>query len=426
MKYGLDNLQQEVIKAYLCLFPYEEPVITISDINDKLNSDNLKQAYRKAAKQNHPDYGGDSSKMQEINEANEILTNYLKQRDSKNNYQEQQVIVSPEERDKRLNILNQAFKVRQHEINLKYLDNLRKIAHTYLSDKVKRYFEFNQMRNNEFYQVKKKYQNIKDQILTIDDETFKKNVEDFSEMSYKSIKATYSFIKEELKSSLEDLTKSESDIENAIKSEGEMYKNKIRDISMLITYNALTDEGLSDEDRLIICEVYYNNLIPSTNNYATEISQLNQYISFLDTADLFSQNNFSFLEEIENIIYSEKSKKIIREFTIEYKEDRKMITNNINELYLELQSKLKEQITNVMKTLQLLRLSINPQVLMHLKSDYNKIMDDSSSENVILLDFLKREYDVLKEHFGERILKNYQEESSFSINTEFNVEKKRI
>ena len=143
MKYGLDITSQEVIKSYLQLFPEESPAITINEIRLKLNSDNLKQAYRKSARQNHPDHGGVLSKMQEVNNANETLINYLKQQDNKDNFPKQQTFVSDEEKKKRQNILSQVFKIRQYEISSKYLDNLRRITNTTcLSDNIKEYFDY--------------------------------------------------------------------------------------------------------------------------------------------------------------------------------------------------------------------------------------------------------------------------------------------
>jgi curved DNA-binding protein len=47
----------------------------ILGIDRNATPDEIKSAYRKLAKQYHPDLGGDSSKFKEINEANDILSN---------------------------------------------------------------------------------------------------------------------------------------------------------------------------------------------------------------------------------------------------------------------------------------------------------------------------------------------------------------
>lgn len=414
MKYGLDITSQEVIKAYLQLFPEESPAITINEIRLKLNSDNLKQAYRKSARRNHPDHGGVLSKMQEVNNANETLINYLKQQDNKDNFPKRQTFVSDEEKKKRQNILSQVFKNCQYEISLKYLDNLRRITNTTcLSDKIKEYFELNQISNKEICQMKKQYTEINAKILTADDETFKRSIESFSKVAYKDIKR-------KLKEVLVDIEKYGIDIESDIEKECKVYKNKICGISMLIVYDALNKIELSDEDKLIICEIYYDSQISSNNPIAMDIKKLNEYLAFLNSADTHFQDNIPLLKEIESTIFSKKFQNIEN---IENIENRKKIVNDINDAYRKLRCNLKEQIKSIM---ELFQFGIDFQVFIRLKNDYNKIMSNPSCESMELLTFLKSQYVVMGKYFEKGTLKNYQKAPLFSINTESNTGKKRI
>lgn len=61
---------------------YYRDALDILNLNEYCTQDDLKKAYKKAAKQNHPDLGGSEEKMQEINEAKSVLEKWIETREN--------------------------------------------------------------------------------------------------------------------------------------------------------------------------------------------------------------------------------------------------------------------------------------------------------------------------------------------------------
>lgn len=422
MKSKVNIKTNEIINAYLKFFPTESPFISLDDIRIKLDTDTLNKVYRRLAKENHPDHGGSGAIMKEINSAREVLTAYLK---SPNNINIQEPRRNPqsEELNKRLDILEKAYHIALHETNSRYLRNLQNIKNiNNLSEKIEKYFEYQDNWHKEVKQIETLYNQVKATITVLDEETFNKTIVSLAHKEYRNIKIIYDFLKDILKTEQKDIKSLSKKVEYLLERERLLYIKKLDTIRLSFAYNLLVKDktqSLSDEDRLSICEATnYNS--SQQNPYTKDIIIFTKYLEKLTNFNI--SPDISILKEIEKIFISKQY--LTYQSETRDIEDNKEKSQIIEKIKLDLQKKLRSQIDLIIKDLQILRLSIDPQVLMRLKSDYNKITSAKDCATSVLLDFLKEEYSVMEEYLGKRTLASYQQEAFFTINEEVSPPKK--
>lgn len=422
MKSKVNIKTNEIINAYLKFFPTESPFISLDDIRIKLDTDTLNKVYRRLAKENHPDHGGSGAIMKEINSAREVLTAYLK---SPNNINIQEPRRNPqsEELNKRLDILEKAYHIALHETNSRYLRNLQNIKNiNNLSEKIEKYFEYQDNWHKEVKQIETLYNQVKATITVLDEETFNKTIVSLAHKEYRNIKIIYDFLKDILKTEQKDIKSLSKKVEYLLERERLLYIKKLDTIRLSFAYNLLVKDktqSLSDEDKLSICEATnYNS--SQQNPYTKDIIIFTKYLEKLTNFNI--SPDISILKEIEKIFISKQY--LTYQSETRDIEDNKEKSQIIEKIKLDLQKKLRSQIDLIIKDLQILRLSIDPQVLMRLKSDYNKITSAKDCATSVLLDFLKEEYSVMEEYLGKRTLASYQQEAFFTINEEVSPPKK--
>lgn len=422
MKSKVNIKTNEIINAYLKFFPTESPFISLDDIRIKLDTDTLNKVYRRLAKENHPDHGGSGAIMKEINSAREVLTAYLK---SPNNINIQEPRRNPqsEELNKRLDILEKAYHIALHETNSRYLHNLQNIKNiNNLSEKIEKYFEYQDNWHKEVKQIEILYNQVKATITVLDEETFNKTIVSLAHKEYRNIKIIYDFLKDILKTEQKDIKSLSKKVEYLLERERLLYIKKLDTIRLSFAYNLLVKDktqSLSDEDKLSICEATnYNS--SQQNPYTKDIIIFTKYLEKLTNFN--TSPDISILKEIEKIFISKQY--LTYQSETRDIEDNKEKSQIIEKIKLDLQKKLRSQIDLIIKDLQILRLSIDPQVLMRLKSDYNKITSAKDCATSVLLDFLKEEYSVMEEYLGKRTLASYQQEAFFTINEEVSPPKK--
>lgn len=422
MKSKVNIKTNEIINAYLKFFPTESPFISLDDIRIKLDTDTLNKVYRRLAKENHPDHGGSGAIMKEINSAREVLTAYLK---SPNNINIQEPRRNPqsEELNKRLDILEKAYHIALHETNSRYLRNLQNIKNiNNLSEKIEKYFEYQDNWHKEVKQIETLYNQVKATITVLDEETFNKTIVSLAHKEYRNIKIIYDFLKDILKTEQKDIKSLSKKVEYLLERERLLYIKKLDTIRLSFAYNLLVKDktqSLSDEDKLSICEATnYNS--SQQNPYTKDIIIFTKYLEKLTNFNI--SPDISILKEIEKIFISKQY--LTYQSETRDIEDNKEKSQIIEKIKLDLQKKLRSQIDLIIKDLQILRLSIDPQVLMRLKSDYNKITSAKDCATSVLLDFLKEEYSVMEEYLGKRTLASYQQEAFFTINEEVSPSKK--
>lgn len=422
MKSKVNIKTNEIINAYLKFFPTESPFISLDDIRIKLDTDTLNKAYRRLANENHPDHGGSVAIMQEINSAKEVLTAYLK---SPNNINIQEPRRNPqsEELNKRLDILEKAYHIALHETNSRYLRNLQNIKNiNNLSEKIEKYFEYQDNWHKEVKQIETLYNQVKATITVLDEEAFNKTIVSLAHKEYRNIKIIYDFLKDILKTEQKDIKSLSKKVEYLLERERLLYIKKLDTIRLSFAYNLLVKDktqSLSDEDKLSICEATnYNS--SQQNPYTKDIIIFTKYLEKLTNFN--TSPDISILKEIEKIFISKQY--LTYQSETRDIEDNKEKSQIIEKIKLDLQKKLRSQIDLIIKDLQILRLSIDPQVLMRLKSDYNKITSAKDCATSVLLDFLKEEYSVMEEYLGKRTLASYQQEAFFTINEEVSPPKK--
>lgn len=422
MKSKVNIKTNEIINAYLKFFPTESPFISLDDIRIKLDTDTLNKVYRRLAKENHPDHGGSGAIMKEINSAREVLTAYLK---SPNNINIQEPRRNPqsEELNKRLDILEKAYHIALHETNSRYLRNLQNIKNiNNLSEKIEKYFEYQDNWHKEVKQIETLYNQVKATITVLDEETFNKTIVSLAHKEYRNIKIIYDFLKDILKTEQKDIKSLSKKVEYLLERERLLYIKKLDTIRLSFAYNLLVKDktqSLSDEDKLSICEATnYNS--SQQNPYTKDIIIFTKYLEKLTNFN--TSPDISILKEIEKIFISKQY--LTYQSETRDIEDNKEKSQIIEKIKLDLQKKLRSQIDLIIKDLQILRLSIDPQVLMRLKSDYNKITSAKDCATSVLLDFLKEEYSVMEEYLGKRTLASYQQEALFTINEEVSPPKK--
>lgn len=422
MKSKVNIKTNEIINAYLKFFPTESPFISLDDIRIKLDTDTLNKVYRRLAKENHPDHGGSGAIMKEINSAREVLTAYLK---SPNNINIQEPRRNPqsEELNKRLDILEKAYHIALHETNSRYLHNLQNIKNiNSLSEKIEKYSEYQNNWHKEVKQIETLYNQVKATITVLDEETFNKTIVSLAHKEYRNIKIIYDFLKDILKTEQKDIKSLSKKVEYLLERERLLYIKKLDTIRLSFAYNLLVKDktqSLSDEDKLSICEATnYNS--SQQNPYTKDIIIFTKYLEKLTNFN--TSPDISILKEIEKIFISKQY--LTYQSETRDIEDNKEKSQIIEKIKLDLQKKLRSQIDLIIKDLQILRLSIDPQVLMRLKSDYNKITSAKDCATSVLLDFLKEEYSVMEEYLGKRTLASYQQEAFFTINEEVSPPKK--
>lgn len=422
MKSKVNIKTNEIINAYLKFFPTESPFISLDDIRIKLDTDTLNKVYRRLAKENHPDHGGSGAIMKEINSAREVLTAYLK---SPNNINIQEPRRNPqsEELNKRLDILEKAYHIALHETNSRYLRNLQNIKNiNNLSEKIEKYFEYQDNWHKEVKQIETLYNQVKATITVLDEETFNKTIVSLAHKEYRNIKIIYDFLKDILKTEQKDIKSLSKKVEYLLERERLLYIKKLDTIRLSFAYNLLVKDktqSLSDEDKLSICEATnYNS--SQQNPYTKDIIIFTKYLEKLTNFNI--SPDISILKEIEKIFISKQY--LTYQSETRDIEDNKEKSQIIEKIKLDLQKKLRSQIDLIIKDLQILRLSIDPQVLMRLKSDYNKITSAKDCATSVLLDFLKEEYSVMEEYLGKKTLASYQQEALFTINEEVSPPKK--
>lgn len=422
MKSKVNIKTNEIISAYLKFFPTESPFISLDDIRIKLDTDTLNKVYRRLAKENHPDHGGSGAIMKEINSAREVLTAYLK---SPNNINIQEPRRNPqsEELNKRLDILEKAYHIALHETNSRYLRNLQNIKNiNNLSEKIEKYFEYQDNWHKEVKQIETLYNQVKATITVLDEEAFNKTIVSLAHKEYRNIKIIYDFLKDILKTEQKDIKSLSKKVEYLLERERLLYIKKLDTIRLSFAYNLLVKDktqSLSDEDKLSICEATnYNS--SQQNPYTKDIIIFTKYLEKLTNFN--TSPDISILKEIEKIFISKQY--LTYQSETRDIEDNKEKSQIIEKIKLDLQKKLRSQIDLIIKDLQILRLSIDPQVLMRLKSDYNKITSAKDCATSVLLDFLKEEYSVMEEYLGKRTLASYQQEAFFTINEEVSPPKK--
>ena len=422
MKSKVNIETSEIINAYLKFFPTESPFISLDDIRIKLDTDTLNKAYRRLANENHPDHGGSVAIMQEINSAKEVLTAYLKSPHNIN-IQEPRRDSQSEELNKRLDILEKAYHIALHETNSRYLRNLQNIKNiNNLSEKIEKYFEYQDNWHKEVKQIETLYNQVKATITVLDEETFNKTIVSLAHKEYRNIKIIYDFLKDILKTEQKDIKSLSKKVEYLLERERLLYIKKLDTIRLSFAYNLLVKDktqSLSDEDKLSICEATnYNS--SQQNPYTKDIIIFTKYLEKLTNFNI--SPDISILKEIEKIFISKQY--LTYQSETRDIEDNKEKSQIIEKIKLDLQKKLRSQIDLIIKDLQILRLSIDPQVLMRLKSDYNKITSAKDCATSVLLDFLKEEYSVMEEYLGKRTLASYQQEAFFTINEEVSPPKK--
>lgn len=422
MKSKVNIKTNEIINAYLKFFPTESPFISLDDIRIKLDTDTLNKVYRRLAKENHPDHGGSGAIMKEINSAREVLTAYLKSPNNIN-IQEPRRNSQSEELNKRLDILEKAYHIALHETNSRYLRNLQNIKNiNNLSEKIEKYFEYQDNWHKEVKQIETLYNQVKATITVLDEETFNKTIVSLAHKEYRNIKIIYDFLKDILKTEQKDIKSLSKKVEYLLERERLLYIKKLDTIRLSFAYNLLVKDktqSLSDEDKLSICEATnYNS--SQQNPYTKDIIIFTKYLEKLTNFNI--SPDISILKEIEKIFISKQY--LTYQSETRDIEDNKEKSQIIEKIKLDLQKKLRSQIDLIIKDLQILRLSIDPQVLMRLKSDYNKITSAKDCATSVLLDFLKEEYSVMEEYLGKRTLASYQQEALFTINEEVSPSKK--
>lgn len=422
MKSKVNIKTNEIINAYLKFFPTESPFISLDDIRIKLDTDTLNKVYRRLAKENHPDHGGSGAIMKEINSAREVLTAYLKSPNNIN-IQEPRRNSQSEELNKRLDILEKAYHIALHETNSRYLRNLQNIKNiNNLSEKIEKYFEYQDNWHKEVKQIETLYNQVKATITVLDEETFNKTIVSLAHKEYRNIKIIYDFLKDILKTEQKDIKSLSKKVEYLLERERLLYIKKLDTIRLSFAYNLLVKDktqSLSDEDKLSICEATnYNS--SQQNPYTKDIIIFTKYLEKLTNFNI--SPDISILKEIEKIFISKQY--LTYQSETRDIEDNKEKSQIIEKIKLDLQKKLRSQIDLIIKDLQILRLSIDPQVLMRLKSDYNKITSAKDCATSVLLDFLKEEYSVMEEYLGKKTLASYQQEALFTINEEVSPPKK--